>query len=297
MTIRNSLNLFNKPVVNNLPGNVQFQSADSKNQISKRKAEVLEQNTHSKIPRIVEQRLVIEVEETYLTPIPEHEIDRLFSSLTSQNQANDVISDVGNFQLGGYALESPRNPSETLDQIINPADPLFKKFSDLEQILKKIPTNKTVTFKGTSFMGMLPRLTLSQRLEFSIAVLKKVRLEDRSHGFSQKRLHEMIPENAFVKNIENPKLEFSFNKENQNVPTFYLQPYHLKNPSDYNYCYLRFNIYTVGQGLETITEGLNISERLNQFIQEMIDFDKPLTLSKTINKLERIQSDFIRIGK
>ncbi|HSW86346.1 MAG TPA: hypothetical protein VLG49_02480 [Rhabdochlamydiaceae bacterium] len=78
----------------------------------------LEQNTHSKIPSSVE------VAETYLTPVSEDEIDRLFSSLTSQNEAKDLL--FGDSQLGGNALELPKNPSLAQKSIKDALNTVFR---------------------------------------------------------------------------------------------------------------------------------------------------------------------------
>ncbi|HSX13562.1 MAG TPA: hypothetical protein VLE96_03990 [Chlamydiales bacterium] len=152
-----------------------------------------------------------------------------------------------------------------------------------------------------SFLEVCPGLSLSQRIEFNIAVLeeiKKASEKNFGHGMPPKSLYRILPENVFVK-IESKKKKFYFGWNNRPLAWKYMPS---DNPEINNWNYLSSNIWTAGSIIKTTIDGSENSPELDElitlssFMMDREPRERP-SLTTVLKTLREIHKTLVKQGK
>lgn len=172
---------------------------------------------------------------------------------------------------------------------------IFNNNLKLKNILKNKITDHFLELKVIGFLEICPNLKLSERLEFSIEILKY--LKPLYTGVNDSHLYEIIPENIFV-GFLNGQVGIYFKRQRQidEVPIQYIDVHNLKEKKTGGY-FKRSNVFTVGEILKTTLEGTEyVPELLKDLIQSMTH-RSPKNRPSLIDALKELQIRQIKLEK
>ncbi|HSW86344.1 MAG TPA: hypothetical protein VLG49_02470 [Rhabdochlamydiaceae bacterium] len=189
-------------------------------------------------------------------------------------------------QYQGHLQPDPKQPSD-----------IFSNNLKLRDSLKY--ANNVLKLKDVCFLELCSQLKLSQRLEFSLIILKY--LQPMLQGLHERYIHEILPENIFV-NFENEQVTIYCKGQTDHVPMHYINGSDRTQPGLYDSGYYKSsNIFTVGKILHfTVNEKeKEDNPSLKELIDSMtyLDHRNRSRLSESLKELLKIQKDLINKGK